>query len=267
MKAALPSAGRVLFGLAVVGLGLVGLAYADFVNSLQPVPAGMPGYRALAILNGLVLLAIGLAITTDRHARGAAIGIALFLGSWIALLHVPSAFADPSLLRSPWWIRTFESLALIGGAITLAGSRTRPPRDRWIARGRVAFGLSLPVFGVLHLVYPESVAALVPPWYPWPLFWAWFTGFAQIGAGLAIAVGIWARPAAILAGAMYGGWFLTLHAPRIWCRLWGPCDFLDAPVGFEAARGGLTSLCVALGMCGAAWLVAGASGKVPGSDG
>lgn len=253
------TAGRVLFAAAIFGFGLLCLVYVDFVNALQPVPSWMPGYRVLAIVTGLLLMTAGVAIALNRYAEAAAVALVAMFALWIVLLHVPSAFTNPRLLRSPWWIRTFETVALGGGALTLAALKP-PIRAPWIRIGRVAFGISMPVFGVLHLIYPESVAALVPPWYPWPppLFWAYFTGIAQIAGGVAIASGVLSRWGAILAGAMYGTWGLTLHIPRSWCRLFGPCEFLDAPVSLAGSRGGLTSLCVAFAMCGAAWIVAAA---------
>jgi uncharacterized membrane protein YphA (DoxX/SURF4 family) len=249
--------GRILYAGATIGFGLVCLLYADFINALQPMPAWVPGYSILAVLNGGLLVALGVALALDRQTRAAATVVAAFFALWILSLQVPSAFTNPSLLRSPWWIRTFESLALIGGGLALAGSSSSPVRESWIRYGRVAFGVSMPVFGVLHVIYPESVASLVPPWYPWPMFWAYATGMAQIAGGLAIASGVLSRPASILAGVMYGTWGLTLHLPRVWCRLRGPCDFLDAPVGLATSRGGLTSLFVAFAMCGSAWLVSG----------
>jgi hypothetical protein len=109
--------------------------------------------------------------------------------------------------------------------------------------------VALPVFGVLHLVYPESVASLVPPWYPWPMFWAYFTGFAQLAGGVAIVVGILPRPAATLAGVMYGSWALTLHIPRTWCHAFGPCELLPEVAGLQGLRPGLTSLFVASDCC------------------
>ncbi len=250
--------GRIVYAVAMLGFGLLCLQYLDFVHQLQPIPAWIPGYTLFAILTGVGLIAAGTAIVLDRNARVAALAIAGFFSLWIVSLQVPSAFTNPALLRSPWWIRTFESVALIGGAVTLAVLRSDPPREQWRHLGRIAFGVALPVFGVLHLIYPGSVAALVPPWYPAPLFWAYFTGVAQIAAGLGIAAGVMPRIAAILAGTMYGTWALTLHIPRIWCRLRGPCAFLDAPVvGLEGLRGELTSLFVAVAMCGSAWIVAG----------
>ncbi len=259
-------AGRIAFGFAMLGFGSVALLYVDFLNSLQPVPAWVPGYPLLAIVNGALLAAAGLAILADRGARLAGLGVVAFFVCCIVLLHIPSAFTQPELLRSPWWIRTFESVALIGGALTLAGLRESPVRAPWIRAGRIAFGGALPVFGVLHLIYAQNVASLIPPWYPWPLIFAYFTGAAQIAGGLAIALGIRPRLAAVLAGAMYGTWALTLHIPRVSCRLLGPCAFLDVPGGLEAARGGITSLFVAFGMCGAAWLVAGGIEPTSGAE-
>src|SRR5690606_743086 len=142
------------------------------------------------------------------------------------LLHIPSAFLEPRLLRSPWWIRTFESLVLASGGLILAARANAVVRTEWIERACTVAGLSLPVFGALHLIYPTNTASLVPPWYPFPLFWAVFTGLAQIAAGLAIAGRVLPRLAAGLAGLMYGMWALTLHIPRSWCRAIGPCEFL-----------------------------------------
>jgi uncharacterized membrane protein len=179
-RGTLSALGRVVFGLGVLGFGIAGLLFGDFLRSLQPVPQAVPGYAPLAAINALILGAAGLAIPLDHRAREAAALVIVVLAGGILFLHVPSAFTQPALLRSPWWIRTFESTALIGGAIVLAGVRSAPPRDTWMRTGRIALGLSLPIFGVLHLVYLEGTATLVPPWYPWPLFWAFVTGLAQI---------------------------------------------------------------------------------------
>lgn len=235
--------GRIVFAVAIVGFGVLCLAYIDFIAQLQPVPSGIPGYGALGVLTGVILIAAGLAIMTDVRAYPAALALTVFFGSWIVFLQVPSAFVDPALLRSAWWVRTFETLAFTGGALVLAGLTSRPPRERWLRLGRILFGVSLPVFGVLHFIYADNVASIVPPWYPWGLFWAYFTGLAQVAAGVAIAADKLPRLAATLAGAMYGTWALTLHIP--------------SQLQYDNPRAEQTSLLVAVAMCGAAWIVAG----------
>jgi len=163
-----------------------------------------------------------------------------------------SAFIDPGLLRSPWWIRTSETLALAGAALILAGFAADPVREKWVRAGRIAFGVSLPVFGILHFIYPDSVAALValsPVSYPWPLFWAYLTGAGHLAAGLAIATGVLPRLAALLAGIMYASWVFTLHLPRI----------IDNPDTYSGNYRELTSLFVCVAFWGAAWIVAAAS--------
>ncbi len=261
-------AGRIVFALAITAFGTLCVAYGDFLSALQPVPASIPAQRLLAIATGVLLLGAGLAILVDRGTgRAARLLIVLFL-SWILLLHIPSAFLEPRLLRSPWWIRTFETVALTGAAVILAAGARPPVPASWLRAGRIAYGAALPVFGTLHLIYPESVAALIPPWYPLPMFWAYFTGVAQIAGGIAIAANVLPRLAPALAGVMYGSWALTLHVPRIWCQAFGPCQLMPEVAGLESLRPGLTSLFVAVGMCGAAWIVAGrtASGAVEHRD-
>jgi uncharacterized membrane protein YphA (DoxX/SURF4 family) len=134
----------------------------------------------------------------------------------------------------------------------MAGLAADPTRDTWVRAGRVAFGISLPVFGILHFVYPDSVAALVdlsPVSYPWPLFWAYLTGAGHFAAGVAIVSGVLPRLAALLAGVMYASWVFTLHLPRI----------IDHPETYGGNRGELTSLFVCTAFWGAAWIVAGVS--------
>lgn len=252
--------GRTFFAIAMVGFGILCLAYDDFVHQLQPVdmflPASAPGYRILALLTGVILVAAGLAIVANVKAYQVTAALAALLALWIVLLHVPSAFLDPSLLRSPFWVRTFETLSLTGGAVVLAGLTSRPTRGPWIRIGQVLFGVSLPVFGILHFVYAANVASLVPAWYPWPLFWAYVTGLGNVTAGAAIVTGVLARPAALLAGFMYGTYAVTLHIPRA-LTLHIPDLLTEDPASLQSARGGLTSLFVAVAMWGVAWLVAG----------
>lgn len=247
------SVGRVVFAAAIVGFGVLCLSFVDFVHQLQPVdvllPASTPGYGLLALVTGVILIAAGLAIATTIMLHQATVALAVFFTLWIVVLQVPSAFIDPSLLRSPWWVRTFETLALTGAALILAGRSSEPVREGWVRTGRILFGVSLPVFGVLHLIYAGNVASLVPAFYPWPLFWAYLTAAGNLAGGAAIVTGVYPRLAAIAVGVMYGTYAVTLHIPR---------QVLEQPL---SDRGGWTSMFVAIGFCGAALIVAGSTGE------
>jgi uncharacterized membrane protein YphA (DoxX/SURF4 family) len=253
-------AGRAAFAVGLAGFGVLCLAYADTVHQLQPlsmfVPASTPGYGRVGILTGVFLLVAGGAVITGVRTRMFMLCLAAFFAVWIVALHIPSAFVEPRLLRSPWWIRTFETLALMGGAVVLAGLTARPARNEWIRLGGVLYGVSLPVFGVLHVVYADNVASLVPAFYPWPLFWAYLTAAGNIFGGAAIALGTVSRLAAILAGFMYGTYALTLHIPRA-ISMYVPQLASGDAAALQTARAGLTSLFVAVAMCGSAWIVAG----------
>jgi len=242
--------GRLVFAAAMAGFGIVSVVFVDFVRQLQPVSlfvhASTPGYAPLAILTGVILVAAGIAIGANQRTFQAAAVLAAFFASWVVFLQIPSAFAFPALLRSPWWIRTFETVVLAGAALILAGQARRPERDGWIRTGRLLVGVSLPVFGVLHLIYPESVAALVPAFYPWPMFLAYFTGAAKIAAGIAIAANVLARLAATLIAVQYALYALTLHIPR---------QFIEQPAGHQP--NGITSMFIAIAFCGVGLIVAG----------
>ncbi|MFW6193158.1 MAG: hypothetical protein ACOC83_06700 [Gemmatimonadota bacterium] len=254
--------GRVLFAVALVGFGVLCLVFGDTVHQLQPMDVllseSTPMYGVLALATGAFLVVAGLAIAGDVAPHPLATALTAFLALWIAVLQVPSAFVDPGLLRSPWWVRTFETLALTGGSLVVAGRTSRPERERWIRVGRLLFGVSLPVFGVLHFVYAESTASLVPDFYPWPLIWIYVTGLGNVAAGVAIATGVLSRLAAVLAGAMYGVYALTLHSPRA-ASTYIPQLLAGDPAVLQDSRAGLTSLFVAVGMWGVAWIVAGST--------
>lgn len=237
--------GRLCLAIGTLVFGVLSLAHADFVSGLQPLPASMPAYATWAIFTGLLLVAIGAGLLIDRTIRWAAFGLAALLLLWVALIHAPIVIAAPR--NGTAWVRLFESFALAGGALVLAGLTVsqRVPgdaNDKLVRVGRFCFGVSLPVFAATHFIYADFVATIVPAWIPARLFWAWFTGAAHLAAGLAVLTGVLARPAALLAGAMYGSWALILHVPRVMPDL--------------GNRPEMTNLFVAVALCGAAWIVA-----------
>jgi len=72
--------------------------------------------------------------------------------------------------------------------------------DKVVALSNLCFAAPLAVFGALHLAAAESLMPMVPSYMPWPLFWAYFFGFALLAASLSIATKIQVRWSGLLFG-------------------------------------------------------------------
>jgi hypothetical protein len=65
--------------------------------------------------------------------------------------------------------------------------------DKIVALSNLCFAAPLAVFGALHLAAARGLMSMVPSYMPWPLFWAYFFGFALLAASLSIATKIQVR--------------------------------------------------------------------------
>jgi uncharacterized membrane protein len=245
---------RYIFALAITALGVENVVCARFVGPAIPVLPWMPANPLLAYLAAAVLIVTGICIAANIQPRLAPIFLAVFLFSPMLTLRVPEAIAHPFDIG----LRTlvFEILALAAAALTLPrtlspreihSSQPSGPADKLLASGRYLFAISSVVFGVSHFILPRFIASLIPPWFPGALFWAYFTAVAFVAAGFSIAVKIMDRLAAALLGVMFLIWFLFLHTPRL----------LNAAHSHNPNE--WSSAFIALGMCGASWIIAQAS--------
>jgi len=228
-----------LYAAGAVLLGAIGLFTHDFALQWQPVPAEIPGRATLALLSAAILIIGGLmAAWPKTRAYGAGL-LAGFYGLWVVVLHLPGALKSPGNLGL--WLGVAEILALTAGGAVFFGL-SRPAPERFVRLGRLVFGLCPLIFGLSHLVYAKFTAAMVPAWIPpGQLFWAYATGLAHIAGGLAILSGVQARLAATLLAAMFGGFVVLLHLPRV---------IADPTSQIE-----WTMLAIALSLTGAAWIV------------
>ncbi len=233
-----------LFGVAVMGLGLVALAQGDF-DPGQPVPRDFPARTVLAYAAALFMLGSGAALSWRRTvARGAAALVAyyglivvLWMGGRVVLAHYRQFGAYSGLA---------EQLAIAAAALIVYADSARiaPARAVRLTRaGQLAFGVCALLFGGAHFVYLNLTVPLVPRWLPpGGEFWAYATGVGQIAAGIAIIVGICSRLAAILLTAMYAGFALLVHLPML--------------IADPASRMTWSENALNLALAGAAWVVA-----------
>ena len=220
---------RVALALAFVALGLLSLGSQDFASVWQPVAADLPGRLAVMTAGGVGLL-------WRRTLVPAALAMTAYTLAWLLLLHVPRVILAP--MHEATWGGCAEILCLVAGCWVLYASTATAEDGPYFAflasanalrTARIAFAVALPLIGLEHLVYARETAEIVPGWLPYRIGWACATGLAHMAAGMALALNVWPRVAAMLETWMMGGftmlvWFPSvLHSPTqrfAWTGLW-----------------------------------------------
>lgn len=115
------------FASVVIAFGLCHFLYTPYVASL--VPGWIPGHMFWAYFAGTALIASGMRMIVRVKARLPATLLGAMILTWILILHIPRAIADPYSDVGNEWTSTLEALAKSGVAFilgeTLGGERTQ----------------------------------------------------------------------------------------------------------------------------------------------
>jgi len=233
-----------VFGLGIMALGVVNLAWGDF-DSGQPVPRWFPAHAEIAAAAALFLLAAGAAIEWRKTAAWAAAALAAYYALVVVVLeHGRILLAHPASFGS--YSNPCYQLAVAAGALIVFARNAdidAVQAARLARIGRIAFGLCAVMFGLAHFVYMNFTAPLVPAWLPPSQeFWGYATGAAHIAGGIAIITGVQARLAAILLTVMYASFTPLVHIPQL---------FAGHVTHFTWSENALNIV-----LTGAAWIVA-----------
>jgi len=240
-----------VFGLGVMAMGLVNLAWGNF-DAGQPVPKAFPDRVALAYVAAAFLVVAGAAIEWRRTATWGAAALTAYFALIVALLmNGRVLLARPTEYGAYSGIAEQLAIAAAGLIVFAANARIDVPLAAHLGSlGRRTFGVCAVLFGGAHFFYMNLTTPLVPAWLPpSPEFWAIATGIAHIAAGLAILTGVQARLAAILLTVMYASFTPLVHVPSL---LAGPDVYFN-----------WTENALNLTLVGVGWVVADSLGPPP----
>ena len=248
--------GRVVFALAFVALGLLGVFSRDFASVWQPVSPDLPGRAFLAVVSGTVMALGGAGLLWRRALVPAAFVMMMYTLLWVLALHVPRVILAP--MHEVTWGGCAEIITLVAACWVLYASTATSGDQPYVAAltgtqalrmARIAFAVVLPLIGLEHMVYAKETADMVPAWLPYRMGWAYLTGSAHIAAGLAIALNVWPRLAATLEAWMMGGFTVLVWIPLV--------------MATPSQRFVWTGLLISTVITAAAWIVAASYAEVP----
>ena len=215
------SIGHTVFSVTMIGLGIVGLLYRDFVPVWNPVPATVPARELFVYLGALISLTSGIGLLVPRMAPIAARLLLATLLLWLLLFRLPNFLHEP-LFAACW---TVFPLAVMLAAAWVLYVWFAADWDRkhlsfisgksGLRIARVLYGLSLIFFGVAHFMDVQDTLSLIPHWLPAHLFWVYFTGSAFVAAGVAVLLGLYARLAAALSALQIVLFLLLVWIPIV----------------------------------------------------
>ncbi len=208
--------GRIFYGIAIAGVGILHFFYPGFRGMLTLVQTE----NILVIYPfAIYFIVSGLMITFDKRPRLVSTILAYVLLLFIIVGHLPTQFGRIKDTELGAWTNTLKMSAFVGGALLIAfANQSETIRNNFIARlsnlgryGKYFFCIMLFVFGIDHFYYVDFVSGLVPKWIPFPVFWSWFTGICLLGAAITIPLNVKVKLVSQLLAIMLFIWLVTIH--------------------------------------------------------
>lgn len=206
-----------VYGLGVIALGMVCLAFGDF-HPGQPVPKDFPDRTALAYAAAAFMLVAGSAVEWRRTTALGAAALTAYFTLIVVILMNGRVLLAHYAAYGPYESLAIELAIAAGGLIVYAASARIDAAlaSRLMRASQIAFGVCALIFGGAHFVYMNLTAPLVPKWLPPSQeFWGYATGVAHIAAGVAILTRVQARLAAVLLTVMFASFTPLVHVPML----------------------------------------------------
>ena len=246
----LTTAGSTIFGLSLIGFGIIQWVTQNFLTSLLPfttLPVKILWVNGTATL----FLLCGVFLVLRQSIALAAAVTALLFTSFFLYPHLPRLFSNINNPRV--WTVAFETAAIASGAWMMsAACIIDTKKKKWMqgvpvagAISRFVFAVCLVVFGIQHFMYSEFIIGLMPAWLPGKYFWSYLVKSGFLFAALSLFLNRLVNRSMFLLGSMFLSWVILLHGPRAISK------------GTDADE--WTSLCIALAISGISFYISGAA--------
>ncbi len=246
-----------LLAIGLIGMGTLSVMSRDFAFGWQPVPQFHPGREALAVVCGLFMIAVSVALLFRSTVAIASRALFLFLIAWLCL-KLPAVVAAPRI--EGVWIGFGEIGMLLAGGWGLFARLSEWDTHRFfrhmtgqrgVRMAQILFGLAVIPVGLGHIFYVQITTSLVPSWMPFRMALAYLTGLGQIACGLAIAFSVYPRVAALLETAMLALFAFFVWGPDTWISV--TPKMAGTPPGF---RFPFTAFLITWVIGASSWLIA-----------
>jgi len=212
---------RISLAVSMIALGIVSIIYGNDSAVWILIP-DMVGSATLVYLCGLVALASGIGLLTERWLLVACRVLVIFLLLWLVILKVTWLLFSPSSMNR--WESFGETSAILAGALCLLANHAGDWEkkhvgfvvgEKGIRMARYLLIVALVTFGLAHFAFLDMTASLVPGWLPFHLAIAVLTGVANIAAAAGMLFGFYPRMAATLEAVMLWSFTLLVWIPRL----------------------------------------------------
>ena len=210
-----------IFAISIFILGFQNIYFGKPNPALFPFGSNIVIIASAAYISGAIMLisSAGSIIHNSLYGGFLIIGILMLLSFLFA--HLSQLISN---VRNPnEWTGSFETIAIMSGAFLLAAvyydigypkkSKEIPAQLYLIIK--LFFASALVVFGILHLMYADFIASLIPDWISFHIFWTYLVGVGFFAASISLIVVIKQELAMNLLGAMFLFWVVFVHAPRV----------------------------------------------------
>jgi len=212
-------------GALFIGVSLAAFAPEHFGNRgpsyiQMMAPPYMPARWFWPDFIGCILLAAAASLALRKFMRLSTTLLGLMFFLFVCMIYFPSVLRH--LHSRPAWTIMLRDLSFCAGAWALAGLYWRASSPQLskllVLFARMVFAIVGIFYGIVHFLHPNfapgvPLGKIMPSWVPLPSAWGYLAGAILVAAGIALALNMKSRIAAVSIGTLATALTLFLYVP------------------------------------------------------